>query len=266
MDGAGSGIIQHAVQALFAELRQREEQAVARAAADGSGTGPTYAWSLSVTFLELYNEELIDLLRSVPSSSSTVGASLALREDGSGNIVLAGARAIPVATYDELMACLAQGTLCRSVGSTNMNAMSSRSHAVFSLNLEQVISPAPRTTTRLRSKYHFVDLAGSERLKRTGAVGARKKESIAINQGLLALGNCISALASAASATQPPRKHIPYRDSKLTRLLQDSLGGNSLTLMIACVSPCDFNYAETHSTLVYAQRTRAIKNHVRLMQ
>lgn len=107
------------------------------------------------------------------------------------------------------------------------------------------------------SKFHFVDLAGSERLKRTAAAGDRMKEGISINAGLLALGNVISALAD---PNKNKTMHIPYRDSKLTRLLQDSLGGNAFTVMIACVSPVEFNLGETLNTLKYGARARNIKN------
>jgi len=107
-----------------------------------------------------------------------------------------------------------------------------------------------------------VDLAGSERLKRTGAVGDRAKEGISINCGLLALGNVISALGDKSKKAS----HVPYRVSKLTRLLQDSLGGNSRTLMIACVSPCDRDFVETLSTLKYANRAKNIKNKVTINQ
>jgi hypothetical protein len=116
--------------------------------------------------------------------------------------------------------------------------------------------------TTLLSKFHFVDLAGSERLKRTNAEGDRKKEGISINQGLLALGNVISALGDESRKTG----HVPYRDSKLTRMLQDSLGGNSQTLMLACISPSDLNYGETVNTLHYANRARNIKNRVAINQ
>ena len=121
-------------------------------------------------------------------------------------------------------------------------------------------SPDDDSTTsgwvEIASKFHFVDLAGSERLKRTAALGERMKEGISINAGLTALGNVISALAENASK----QVHIPYRDSKLTRLLQDSLGGNSYTVMIACVSPIEYNINETVNTLRYGARARSIKN------
>ena len=114
----------------------------------------------------------------------------------------------------------------------------------------------------LTAKFHFVDLAGSERLKRTGATGDRAKESISINCGLLALGNVISALGDLTKKAS----HVPYRDSKLTRLLQDSLGGNSQTVMIACISPSDTDFMETLNTLKYANRARNIKNRVTVNQ
>lgn len=114
----------------------------------------------------------------------------------------------------------------------------------------------------LTAKFHFVDLAGSERLKRTGATGDRAKEGISINSGLLSLGNVISALGDMSRRAT----HIPYRDSKLTRLLQDSLGGNSQTLMIACVSPSDRDFMETLNTLKYANRARNIQNRVVINQ
>lgn len=109
------------------------------------------------------------------------------------------------------------------------------------------------------SKLHFVDLAGSERLKKTGAVGNTMKEGININMGLLSLGNVISALTE-PSKNGAAKKHIPYRDSKLTRILQDSLGGNSNTLMVACVSPAESNFEESLNSLKYASRARRIKN------
>lgn len=212
------------------------------------------------------------------------------------------------------------GTENRATGSTDMNAKSSRSHAIFSVTLKQekwvpsasststsstsstksattqtttipVATPSTNKLTHrastlnvkaligqmekqakhsdlaeedqqqgewktINSKFHFVDLAGSERLKRTAAQGDRRKEGININAGLLALGNVISALSD------PTKKstHVPYRDSKLTRLLQDSLGGNSTTLMIACVSPSEINLTETINTIKYAYRARNIRN------
>uniref|UniRef100_A0A673FWB0 Kinesin-like protein n=1 Tax=Sinocyclocheilus rhinocerous TaxID=307959 RepID=A0A673FWB0_9TELE len=152
-----------------------------------------------------------------------------------------------------MVGCLELGNSARTVGSTAMNAASSRSHAIFTISLEQ---RRKGDNDVMVSKLHLVDLAGSERQKKTKAEGDRLKEGISINRGLLSLGNVISALGDESKKGS----FVPYRDSKLTRLLQDSLGGNSHTLMIACVSPADSNIEETINTLRYADRARKIKN------
>ena len=177
--------------------------------------------------------------------------------------------------YEELAACLDRGSNFRSTASTLMNNCSSRSHAIFTISIEQHViddlykasdgtqivapatsePPAAASEEFMVAKFHFVDLAGSERAKRTGATGATLKEGISINKGLLSLGNVISALTD-----DKGKGHVPYRDSKLTRILQDSLGGNSRTIMIACVSPAEINFEETLNTLKYASRARNIKN------
>jgi hypothetical protein len=189
---------------------------------------------------------------------------IAIREDRNGNITISGIHEKPVKTAQDLFNCLEAGGIERTTGDTRMHMHSSRSHAIFTILLEQRLNPAEVTGMRtdeeelgpqystlnttatgrgalLRvSKLHLVDLAGSERLKRTGAEGVRFKESVKINSGLLALGNVISVLGGESnnergSVGRDGNVHVPYRDSKLTRLLQDSLGGNSKTLMIACV-------------------------------
>uniref|UniRef100_A0A0V0IYA4 Kinesin-like protein n=1 Tax=Solanum chacoense TaxID=4108 RepID=A0A0V0IYA4_SOLCH len=162
--------------------------------------------------------------------------------------------------------CLEQGSLSRATGSTNMNNQSSRSHAIFTITMEQMRKSGSNdgnsnecmTEEYLCAKLHLVDLAGSERAKRTGSDGLRFKEGVHINRGLLALGNVISALGDEKKRKEGV--HVPYRDSKLTRLLQDSLGGNSRTVMIACISPADINAEETLNTLKYANRARNIQN------
>ena len=136
-----------------------------------------------------------------------------------------------------------------------MNVRSSRSHAVLTLNIECKVGTAKATLAKL----HLVDLAGSERVTLNETRGQRFKEGVQINMGLLALSNCIAALTD---VNRREWGHIPYRDSKLTRLLQDSLGGNSRTVMFACVSPADSNTDETLSTLKYASRARSIRNRV----
>lgn len=147
-----------------------------------------------------------------------------------------------------------RGNKNRSTGATLMNADSSRSHSIFTLNVEMCENDESGEEHYRLGKLNLVDLAGSERLAKTGATGDRLKEATKINLSLSALGNVISALVDGKS------KHIPYRDSKLTRLLQDSLGGNTKTLMVAAISPAADNYEETLSTLRYANRAKNIKN------
>uniref|UniRef100_A0A7N8YIG1 Kinesin family member 4 n=1 Tax=Mastacembelus armatus TaxID=205130 RepID=A0A7N8YIG1_9TELE len=204
---------------------------------------------LSVSYLEIYNEDILDLL-----CTSKDKPTISIREDPKDGIKIVGLTEKQVFSADEMVGCLELGNSARTVGSTAMNAASSRSHAIFTVTLEQ-----RKTIDKIDSvvsKLHLVDLAGSERQKKTKAEGDRLKEGISINRGLLSLGNVISALGDESKKNA----FVPYRDSKLTRLLQDSLGGNSHTLMIACVSPADSNMEETINTLRYADRARKIKN------
>ena len=211
---------------------------------------------------QIYNEQLRDLLlpESVQPQERNV---VAIREDAKGRILLTGLHQVTVNSIDDLLGALNFGSMIRQTDATAINAKSSRSHAVFSLNLVQRKSKAPQTAVKdkrrsvpleamsgseewitVDSKLHFVDLAGSERLKNTGAQGERAKEGISINAGLASLGKVISQLSSRQSGS-----HVSYRDSRLTRLLQDSLGGNAITYMIACVTPAEFHLSETLNTV-----------------
>ncbi|KAJ3842253.1 kinesin domain-containing protein [Lentinula raphanica] len=327
----GMGIIPRAVSTIFTAARKLKEE-----------RNGTWNYSIKGSFIEIYNEDLIDLL----SMDDGAGGrrEVQIREDKDGHIIWGGLREVNVKNANEVMTLIRKGTSIRRTNETDMNAQSSRSHAIFSLTLTQKkysgtgapprssspLPPGGRSPSRLArpgsvysgsgsgstsgtrvgsptfgrpatpsfaaamgrggglrpssalghagdrgsaggddeggewttivSKFHFVDLAGSERLKRTAAAGERIKEGISINSGLLALGNVISALGDPSRAKSHTATHIPYRDSKLTRLLQDSLGGNAHTLMIACVSPAEWNAAETVNTLKYANRARNIKN------
>lgn len=236
-------------------------------------------WSLKATYVEIYNEQLRDLL--VPEMTPiNERGNVAIREDTKGNIILTGLRQVEINSVEDLLNALNFGSSIRQTDATAINAKSSRSHAVFSLNLVQrkgkSVSPVgaeKRFSVPLEamsgqdvsvttdSKLHFVDLAGSERLKNTGAQGERAKEGISINAGLAALGKVISQLSS-----RQPGGHVSYRDSRLTRLLQDSLGGNAITYMIACVTPAEFHLSETLNTVQYAQRARAIQSKPRIQQ
>ncbi|KUF91836.1 Kinesin protein [Phytophthora nicotianae] len=224
-----------------------------------------YKAELRIRFLEIYGEEIRDLL--VTLGDSTGESKVSLREGENGEVQVTGASEVEVVDSDECMRLLERGTLCRTTGSTLMNAHSSRSHAIFTVSMIQHVpigdppadgKPLEEGDYETRSSYfNFVDLAGSERQKRTQAEGKRLKEGIDINKGLLALGNVISALGD---DKKRGKVHVPYRDSKLTRMLQDSLGGNSRTLMLTCVSPADVNFEETLNALKYANRARNIQN------
>ncbi|XP_018406598.1 PREDICTED: kinesin-like protein KIF21A isoform X2 [Cyphomyrmex costatus] len=259
------GIIPRAIKHLFDGIADKQNRAKERAQMPPE-------FKVTAQFLELYNEDLKDLLE---PGGPRGGARI--HEDTMGNIHLAGVEPRVVTNPEQALEYLRLGALSRTTGSTQMNTQSSRSHAIFTLYIKQqrcikVEDPDADVDTSgielanefetLTAKFHFVDLAGSERLKRTGATGDRAKEGISINCGLLALGNVISALGDKTKKAS----HIPYRDSKLTRLLQDSLGGNSQTVMIACVSPSDRDFMETLSTLKYANRARNIKNKVTINQ
>ncbi|KAL3504870.1 hypothetical protein ACH5RR_034711 [Cinchona calisaya] len=233
---------------------------------------------IRVSFIEIFKEEVFDLLdanppafskgewTSVAKPAGPARAPIQIRETVNGGITLAGVTEAEVRTKEEMASFLLRGSVSRATGSTNMNSQSSRSHAIFTISMEQKRMTSCSSgdihdefgDEILSAKLHLVDLAGSERAKRTGADGMRLREGIHINKGLLALGNVISALGD--DKKRKEGGHVPYRDSKLTRLLQDSLGGNSKTVMIACISPADTNAEETLNTLKYANRARNIQN------
>nr|XP_022899713.1 kinesin-like protein KIF17 isoform X2 [Onthophagus taurus] len=205
------------------------------------------------SYLEIYNEQIRDLL--LPSDKLTSTPSLNLKETPNEGVTVPGLTIKAVHNVAECEDLLNVGSKNRIIGSTLMNQSSSRSHSIFSLSLEQISRENNNEESCIRKgKLNLVDLAGSERQTKTGATGDRLKEATKINLSLSALGNVISALVDGKA------RHIPYRDSKLTRLLQDSLGGNTRTLMIACISPSDRDYIETLSTLRYANRAKNISN------
>ncbi|KAI9190363.1 hypothetical protein H9P43_001797 [Blastocladiella emersonii ATCC 22665] len=198
------------------------------------------------SYLEIYNEEIRDLLAS--------GATrLELKEHPDTGVYVKDLSSFVVKDVTEMDKLMNQGNKNRSVGFTEMNARSSRSHSIFTITIEMSEERDGKECIRM-GKLHLVDLAGSERQSKTGATGDRLKEATKINLSLSCLGNVIKALVDGKSS------HVPYRDSKLTRLLQDSLGGNARTMMIATMSPASYNYDETISTLRYAARAKSIKN------
>ncbi|EDQ85986.1 uncharacterized protein MONBRDRAFT_28757 [Monosiga brevicollis MX1] len=215
--GGEPGIIVLTMVELFEQLRQRSQE---------------YETDLSVSYLEVYNETIRDLL------NPSVGV-LNLRESGDGVV----------------MALLTKGNQNRTQHPTDANATSSRSHAVFQLHVKQTPRNSGTTAHVLTAKMSLIDLAGSERASATSNRGARMREGANINKSLLALGSCINALASTARR----KPHVPYRNSKLTRLLKDSLGGNTRTIMLANVSPSYGTYDDTFNTLQYAKSAKNIK-------
>lgn len=209
------------------------------------------------SYLEIYNENIRDLLI---SQHQTAGASdrLELKEHPDKGIYVKDLSYHEVYNMSDIIKLMTRGSANRHTGATAMNADSSRSHSIFTVHVEMAQEGSDGQAHIRAGKLNLVDLAGSERQSKTQAVGDRLKEATKINLSLSALGNVISALVDGKS------KHIPYRDSKLTRLLQDSLGGNTKTLMVACISPADNNYDETLSTLRYANRAKNIQNHAKV--
>ena len=225
--GADEGLIPNSFKYIFEEISKKNDR--------------TYI--VSVAFLEIYNEEIRDLLcKQEPSS-------LELKEHPEQGFYVKDLSTHVVQHWKDMDELMATGNRKRTVASTLMNEQSSRSHSIFTISIES----CSKDGNVVAGKLHLVDLAGSERQGKTGATGERLKEGTKINLSLAALGNCISALGE-------KKTHVPYRDSKLTKLLQDSLGGNSKTMMIATFSPADYNYEETIGTLRYANRAKNIKN------
>ncbi|XP_048718453.1 kinesin-like protein KIF3A isoform X7 [Caretta caretta] len=205
-----------------------------------------------VSYLEIYNEEVRDLLGKDQTQR------LEVKERPDVGVYIKDLSAYVVNNADDMDRIMTLGHKNRSVGATNMNEHSSRSHAIFTITIECSEKGVDGNMHVRMGKLHLVDLAGSERQTKTGATGQRLKEATKINLSLSTLGNVISALVDGKST------HVPYRNSKLTRLLQDSLGGNSKTMMCANIGPADYNYDETISTLRYANRAKNIKNKARI--
>jgi hypothetical protein len=226
------GILPRACDHLFQTIQDK---------CDGNAT-------VELSYLEIYNEEIRDLLAPENSPSNK---DLKIRETLNGEVYVSGLTAQPVSSSQHIGSYLEEASKRRVTASTAMNAVSSRSHSICSFKISGVLE----TSQKFTSKLTLVDLAGSERLKKTGAEGNRAMEGIHINKSLMVLGQVVSALAERRRNRKPP-----YRDSKLTRLLQDSLGGNSRTIMVACVSPADYNIEESANTLRYATAARNIKN------
>ncbi|XP_035278746.1 kinesin-like protein KIF13B isoform X3 [Anguilla anguilla] len=214
------------------------------------------SFTVEVSYMEIYNEKVRDLLD--PKGSRQA---LRVREHNVLGPYVDGLSRLAVASYKDIESLMSEGNKSRTVAATNMNEESSRSHAVFIIILTHKLKDLLSGTSGEKvSKLSLVDLAGSERAAKTGAAGERLKEGSNINKSLTTLGLVISALAD-QGAGKNKSKFVPYRDSVLTWLLKDSLGGNSRTAMVATISPAADNYDETLSTLRYADRAKSIVNH-----
>lgn len=260
--GDDHGLIPRISKTLFSRLVDSETQRV------------------EVSFMEIYNERVRDLLNISTKDGDASTAALRVRNHPKTGPYVEGLTRLAVQSHDEVMAVMQEGAKSRTVAATQMNETSSRSHAIFTLLVTQ-----QQTAQRpaLVSRIDLVDLAGSERACKTGAQGKRLREGASINQSLSTLGKVIFALADNASASSTKKSaassstnrrqtltstsaaasaatYIPYRDSTLTWLLKDSLGGNAKTIMLAAISPADIHFDETMSTLRYAERAKAIEN------
>jgi len=204
---------------------------------------------VKLSYLEIYNETLRDLL-----SSDSYDEHLRIRETLHGQVYVSGLSSHTVTSPQEVVMLMKEASSRRVVASTSLNECSSRSHAICVLRVTGLAETGDGGTEKFSSNLTFVDLAGSERMRKTGNHADRLKEGIHINKSLFALGQVMSALAE--------QRKPPYRDSKLTRLLADSLGGNSRTILVACVSPASANIEESLNTLRYAMSARNIKNSV----
>ena len=213
-------------------------------------------WNVEVmvTFLEIYNEEIRDLLAE-PGTVYPRGG-LQIREDKSVKVV--GLTELRPNTAEEVKEIVLLGNTRRTQSPTKANETSSRSHAVLQVHVTQSPRTASVTEQRTMATLSIIDLAGSERAAATSNMGQRMVEGANINKSLLALGNCINALCENGGAT----RHVPYRNSKLTRLLKFSLGGNCKTVMIVCIAPTSNHFDDTHNTLLYAERATKIKTKV----
>ncbi|KAL4943603.1 hypothetical protein BDV06DRAFT_132938 [Aspergillus oleicola] len=225
---------------------------------------PDVSYNVRVSYFEVYNEHVRDLL--VPRTDPP--HYLRIRESPSEGPYVKDLKEVTVRNYNEIMKLMRKGDVSRTVASTKMNDTSSRSHAVFTITLKQIHHDlSTDETTERTARIRLVDLAGSERAKSTEATGQRLREGSNINKSLTTLGRVIAALADPKAGRPGKRKGkevVPYRDSILTWLLKDSLGGNSKTAMIACISPTD--YEETLSTLRYADQAKHIRTRAKVNQ
>ena len=239
--GANKGIVPISCDEIFSRISQNNDN--------------DKKYEVQVSMLEIYNEKVQDLL--IDPNKRPPGG-LKIRQSTVLGVYVEGLTKYPVTSYEEIDRKMEEGYRNRTIGATLMNATSSRAHTIVMIDFRQLTQVGKKTTTKI-SMINLVDLAGSERLGSTGASGDRLKEGCNINKSLLILGNVINCLADKAIG-KAKNMLPPYRDSALTRILQNALGGNSKTVMICALSPASINYEETLSTLRYADRAKKIQN------
>lgn len=241
LDEDNRGILPRMITDIFGKLDAETESCAAEGTCYEIYASFSSLLNVRTRFAEIYNEKVFDLLNNRNERLSII--------NNGDNVIVKGLSERRVYRSAEMFSILREGSESRRIGATEMNKQSSRSHAIFTITICKV----SESEGTLRGKINFVDLAGSERLEKTKATGNRAQEGISINKSLSTLSKVIEALVTHAS-------HIPYRESSLTRLLKDSLGGNAKTVMIACVSPADTNLSETVNTLRWADQARKIEN------
>jgi hypothetical protein len=236
------GIVPRAMQHIFNYIRKNIDEA---------------QFQVTVAFMQIYMEIITDLINKEKPNKG----GLQIREDPKTGIFVGGLEQISVQNEFEVMQLISDAAKSRNTSATSMNKNSSRSHAVLQVSLEQRwIEEGPPKKRRIKKGLlTIVDLAGSERLSKSGSEGLRLNEAKTINKSISALGNCIAALAEGNNIN-----HVPFRDSKLTRLLTDSLGGNSKTCIYACIGPALINYDESYSTLLFATRAMNVRTHAKV--
>jgi len=240
--GANRGIVPISCDEIFKRIKENKD------------TNKSY--EVSISMIEIYNEKIQDLFG--PQNQQRPPGGLKLRENKTLGFYVENKRNYPVTSYEDISRRMEEGNENRTISSTLMNATSSRAHTIITIEFVQITNQNGKRSEK-RSNINLVDLAGSERASSTGATGDRLKEGCNINKSLLTLGNVINVLADKALGKS---KNIlpPYRESNLTKILMNALGGNSKTVMICALSPAAINYEETLSTLRYADRAKKIQN------
>jgi len=249
-DSSLLGIIPRVAEHIFNKIMHGS---AASADAGGDSLGQEIEYAITVQFLEIYNEKISDLLCATEPTAQQLKSGLPIRENEERGVYVEGATSMPIGSAQELFQVIEFGEARKHVAETMMNKTSSRSHTILQL----LVSQTNKTDgSKREGKLCLVDLAGSEKVSKTGVDGLRLEEATNINLSLTNLGICIKALVEKA-------KHVPFRNSKLTRILQDGLGGNSKTTLIITCSPHRFNREETMSTCEFGKRAKLIKNKVR---